>query len=244
MKKDSVFSQFKKNLKKIVAPLFLMVFAFAIQNTAVQAADGFVDCSKVAGNEMNVKCMTQIVGARCVIPTKDPNQCKWDQSILGKVVDLMVAFGPVLAVLLIMYGGYQYYFSGFTGQEKKAQQTVSAGVVGLIIITMVSMYRGFILSFTPEVGAANGVTYINLGQRLVLTILVPIVNVLRIGAAAFAILSLIFAGYSYASGVVTGDSSASKKGMMGLKNALIGILLVVLSITLSALLSNFVQSFK
>jgi hypothetical protein len=229
---------------------FALVCALALGGLAsmpvsVFAADeGFADCGTTPtaqpGQEQitNIKCQSQLFGARCFFPTAG-GSCQYEDSIIGVLIDFLIFLGPFIAVLVVLYGGYLFYFASFGGSADAGRKAVTAGVSGLIVIVLLSGFKLWILSF----GSKNGVKFDNLSEQIVEKILIPTFGILQVGAAAFALMSIVYAGYWYIFGSSQGPQGV-KRGLSGLKNAVIGVILVLLSVTIVALLSNFIRSFK
>ena len=242
---------------KLLSVFLFSVLALAafttLSTTPVAAADDFVDCAADQGtvsNEQifNIKCQSQLFGARCFFPTavkQDGVQdCKYKDSIVGALIDFLIFLGPFVAVLVVLYGGYLYYFAAFGGSADAGRKAITAGVSGLVVLVLISGFKLFILSFSPSRINNNSITIDNLAEKISITILIPIFQILQVGAAAFALVSIIFAGYWYIIGMSQGQQEAIKRGRNGVRNAVIGLVLILLSVTIVALLSNFVNSFK
>jgi Type IV secretion system pilin len=152
-------------------------------------------------------------------------------SLLDQAVNFLLQLGPVLAVIVVLWGGFLYYNSVFDGDNARAQKTVVAGVTGLAIIQAVPL----IYTIFQEIGANNVGSskslFDNLTTILINSILRPAANAGIILGAAAAVVSFVFAGYQY----LLNDP---KKGQTALINAAIGLGVVIGSVAIVALIQT------
>lgn len=73
-----------------------------------------------------------------------------EASFAAKIVSLLqtvTMIAPLVAVAIIIYGGYTYILSaGDDGQIEKAQSTITAGVIGLVIVVIAHLIIRFVIS--------------------------------------------------------------------------------------------------
>lgn len=199
--------------------------------------------------EQNLGQVFNFFGVNCLVPDSsnltDQNifgaqrkirTCKdGGISLLDQAVDFLYTLGPILAVIVIMWGGYLYYNSVFDGSDKRAMETVRAGVIGLAIIMSVPIIYSIFLDLSGATSSSDSL-FSKLASTIVGNIIKPIANAGIVMGAAAAVISFIFAGYQY----LMGDA---KKGQEALRNAFIGLIVVLASVAIVALiqlLSNFV----
>jgi len=53
--------------------------------------------------------------------------------ILVKMIDLITKLAGTIAVLFLIYGGYQYMIGGITDDKEGAKKTIQYAVMGLIV---------------------------------------------------------------------------------------------------------------
>ena len=224
----------------------LFVFATAFLSTnSTYAASG------------NLKDAFNFFGVECLVPDSDygtptinsganykVRPCKGNSatptnntiSLLDQAIVFMYQLGPILAVVVVMWGGFLYYNSVFSGDDKRAITTIRAGVIGLAIILSVPIIYGIFQTISTE---SNGTSQNLFALFLSITvnqIIKPLANTGIILGAAVAVLSLIFAGYQY----ILGDAA---KGIKALQNALIGLIVVLAAVAIVALIqvtANFI----
>lgn len=156
-------------------------------------------------------------------------------SLLDQAINFLYTLGPILAVIVVIWGGYLYYNSVFDGDDARAIKTVRAGVIGLAIILSVPIIYTIFSNLANPGNSAQSL-FTRLTQTLVEDLIRPIANAGIVLGAAAAVISFIFAGYQY----LLGDA---KKGQEGLRNAFIGLIVVLASVAIVALiqvLTNFV----
>jgi len=109
-------------MKKITSLLLLLsifvpVFAFTLTANA-----GSADNMLWGGFETNMQVASGLGNT-------DP------RTIAGSVVNIFLGFLGVIAVLIILYGGFKWMTAGGDeGPIGEAKQMISAGVVGLVVI--------------------------------------------------------------------------------------------------------------
>lgn len=224
---------FKKMTHKILttAGLFCLMVAAFVTVPQTHAAQNLGEVFNFFG----VKCLIPD-GANFVdrgvdsLPFKH-KQCKnGGASLLDQAVGFLYSLGPILAVIVVIWGGYLYYNSVFDGDDKRAIQTVRAGVVGLAIILSVPMIYGIFQDLSGA-GSTSQSLFDKLTQTLVGQVLKPIANAGMVLGAAVAVVSFIFAGYQY----LLGDA---KKGAEALRNAFIGLIVTLVAVAIVALIQN------
>jgi Type IV secretion system pilin len=156
-------------------------------------------------------------------------------SLLDQAVNFLLQLGPTLAVIVVIWGGFLYYNSVFDGDDARATKTVRAGVTGLAIILAVPIIYGIFQDLSAS-GSTSQSLFKTLTQILVGQIIRPLANTGIVLGAAAAVLSFVFAGYQY----LLNDP---KKGQTALQNAFIGLIVVLASVAIVALIQatyNFI----
>lgn len=69
-------------------------------------------------------------------------------NVLGSVLDLITPIGAVIAVAMIIYGGYMWMMAGGDpGKLKQAQGTLTWSVLGLVFIALTRMILKLVFDF-------------------------------------------------------------------------------------------------
>ena len=79
------------------------------------------------------------------------------RTIAGSVVNIFLGFLGVIAVLIILYGGFKWMTAGGDeGPIGEAKQMISAGVVGLVVILAAFGIAQFVINALYNATGATG----------------------------------------------------------------------------------------
>ena len=143
----------------------------------------------------------------------------------GVLEGFLLRLAPIVGVLAIVWGGYQYYFGSFTGKSD-GLNAIKAGVTGLAVlagyriiadITSGGEQKGLI----ADIFRGGGINYIpvqNLIKDLFLT------NFLYGISGIVAVLAMVYGGYQYITSPLNKEA-----GLRTIQNAVIGLVVVLLS---------------
>lgn len=130
-------------------PLFLVaissmaILTFAMAVPAAVHADGVSDGLDKLKTQTGNSYPTTVLGGKKTAP-----------EILGTIINIMLGIGFAIAVVMVIYGGYQYITSA--GNEEKAtsgRQTIFYALIGLVIIVLSFVIVSAVLNFVR-----NGIT--------------------------------------------------------------------------------------
>jgi Type IV secretion system pilin len=193
-----------------------------------------------------------IFNVKCVFPgvkLPDGKTCADEDSVLGRIENLLIGLAPSLAVLVMIWGGYLFYNSSVTSQGgERGIKAIQAAVIGLTIVLLAPTVRR-IISIATDRGVNDNNTdgreiLSRFAQTIVKDLLVPLANIATFAAAAFAVLSIIVGGYNFILGAFESDAEATKKGTAAIRNAVIGLVVIILSISIVSLLQGFLGSIQ
>jgi hypothetical protein len=163
-----------------------------------------------------------ILGIQCILPGQAG--CSGG-NLFDNILDFLLNLAPVLAILVIMWGGYKYFFGALSGDNADGKKTILAGVTGLIIVlsakTIQTVVKGSVTSSGFSTGALTG--FISDISTFLFTI-----------ASVVAVLVIIWGGYKY---LFTGLPGDQKDGLDTIRNGVIGLIIVLLAIPIK----NIVQ---
>ncbi len=171
------------------------------------------------------------------------------QRLLAQLVDFLISISTFAAVLIIVIGGYVYFTEGFSGDGKssKGKNLIVNGAIGLIVMLfarpVVTLLKDTFNSTTKYKTVLNGVEFVSevsyasnplagFIQTLLSTFLIPISSVATV-------IFIVFGGYYWITS--NGDQKRSEIALNLVKNAVIGLIVVLLSTTLVQLLLYFVK---
>ena len=130
-----------RKIKTIVAGVALLL-ATAISAVAIQPAAMAAEVTCPAGTKLAGQTVKNL--AECNV-----EETKGDDSLMGRLnIIINVALGVigVLAVVVIIIGGFQYTTSqGDPGRTKKAKDTIMYGIIGLVVALLAFSIVNFVL---------------------------------------------------------------------------------------------------
>lgn len=142
------------------------------------------------------------------------NMRRFIWTIVMNVVSMVLGVVGYLAILMVVWGGYQYMMAqGDPGKLAKGKKTVTNSVVGLVIVMSASIISGAVADVISQ---AKGGDFVQ-----------GIMNTAFIWAGIIAVIMMIWGGIQYVTS--TGDPSAAKKGRDTILYAAIGLLIVILA---------------
>lgn len=131
-----------------------------------------------------------------------------------------------VAILVIMYGGYKYYFSGVGASKEDGLKNIRSGIIGLIAVLLARLIITIVTAVFPS--GATAVAQLNVNP-IITNITSLINNILIPISTGFAIFFFILAGYLYIT--AQGNAEKLKKAEKAAINAVIGFLVVLLAAT-------------
>jgi hypothetical protein len=143
--------------------------------------------------------------------------------------NFLYALAGIVAVLAMVYGGYQYVTSPFS--KEAGLKTIQNAAIGLAIILLASVAKNFITA-TFENETINKDPFISLAQQVVSNFLLPVSSVV----------TLIFVVYGSYQWMTAQEPSQVKDAQKTLKNALIGLVIVIASFSITQLIVYIVTN--
>ncbi len=142
----------------------------------------------------------------------------------------LYAISSVVAVLAMVYGGYQYITSPLN--KEGGLKTIQNAAIGLVVILMASVASKFIeASFKG--GTLVKEPFINLVKQLIANFLLPVSSVVTL-------FFIVIAGYQWITS--QGDSRKVEDAKNNLKNAVIGLVIVLASFSVTQLIIYIVTN--
>ena len=160
-----------------------------------------------------------ILGVKCFFPGQQG--CEEGQNIYDIAIDFGLNLAPFLAVLVIMWGGYKYLFSGLPGELEDGKKSIQNGAIGLAIVLaargIVAVVRGSVTS--GDDGVALGGDFLGTQLEVVSNFLFTVVG-------ALAVLVIMWGGYKYLFSGLPGEQEGGKKSI---QNGAIGLVVVLVA---------------
>ncbi len=154
---------------------------------------------------------------------------------VNNLTDFLFGLAAVVTALVIVWGGYKYLFAGLPGEQKDGKDTIRNGVVGLIVVLLAR-------------GIADVIKRTINGEATLTLQTDPIVNFIKIFLSGFfipivSVVTVVFfvlAGYYLIT--ANGNESMVTKGKDAIRNAVIGLIIVLLATTIAQLVVSFFPS--
>jgi Type IV secretion system pilin len=145
------------------------------------------------------------------------------EDLLGQVKNALVTLASAVAVLVIIWGGYKYLFSGLGGKED-GRKTIENGIIGLVVIFVADQITKLIDELiTPN---ADGAFAFQTGS--ITGFIVAVVNNLLIPiATALTVFFIVIAGYKW---IFTDSLTKAGEAKKALLNAVIGFVIILLAV--------------
>jgi Type IV secretion system pilin len=158
-------------------------------------------------------------------------------AFIGTINGALILLSSAIAVAVIIYGGYKYMFSSVPGAKGDGKEAITNGILGLVAIAIASPLVTLIQ------GTISGTTSLNINTGTITSFVINIINNFLIPlSSVITVFFFIVGGYYILTS--NGDSSKYKKGLDVLKNALIGLIVILVSFTLTQIIIYAVQGLK
>lgn len=172
---------------------------------------------------------------------KKPFNTEAIKGLLVQITDLLLSLSSVVAVAVIVLSGYAYFIQFFVNggkQEGKlnARDLLFGGIMGLIIATLARPIVKFIQSTIGSTAQGDFITnqdnIVNFIKTILANFLIPLSSIA-------ALVFIIIAAYLWLT--AGSDEDKVKNAKKFLNNALIGLVIVLLSTVIVQLIVYFVQ---
>jgi Type IV secretion system pilin len=160
--------------------------------------------------------------------------------LLNQIIDLLLELSSVVAVAVIVLGGYAYFIQFFVNggkQEGKlnARDLLYGGVAGLIVTTLARPIVKFIQS---TIGSTPGGDLITKQENITNFVKNILANFLIPFSSIASLVFIVLAAYLWLT--AGSDEDKVKNAKKFLNNALIGLVIVLLSTVIVQLITYFV----
>lgn len=158
------------------------------------------------------------------------------EPILNQGIGFLTALASVSAVLVIVWGGYKYFFSTLPGGKEDGKKNIEQGITGLVVVIIA---QPIVTIINSTIGVQNQQlsldpqSLIFTAQVIITKFLIPISSVVTVGL-------FIWAGYLWISS--QGDPGTVEKAKDSFFNAIIGLIVVLLAVTITQLIVFFVKT--
>lgn len=157
------------------------------------------------------------------------------KEIIKNLRSLLVSLAAGIAILVIMWGGYKYFFSGIDWQKEDGLNTIRNGVIGLVIVFVGNGLAGTLEQVAS--GFQNTTTIPQVIEKLLAPLIKSFTDLLFNLAQAMAVLSIVWGGYKY---FFKATDIAKKDGMDNIRNGIIGLATVYLAKSIVDLVTKII----
>jgi hypothetical protein len=161
--------------------------------------------------------------------------------ILNNATNTLLLLAGLVAVLVIVYGGYQYFISSIPGQKANGQATITNGVIGLVVVIIAKPIVTLIqvtLNATDPLSSTP--TQLQFNTQGIAFVIKNVINNLLIPISSVATVFFIVLGAYYWI-TSNGSSEQVKKAQDAIRNAVIGFVVVLLAVSVVQLIVYFVK---
>jgi Type IV secretion system pilin len=158
--------------------------------------------------------------------------------LLDNLSGNLINLAAFVAVLVIVWGGYQFFFSSLPGGKANGRETIQNGILGLVAVLLANPIITLIKSIV-----SNPTTEKLFDSQPVIKFIISFLNGFLIPVSTVVtVVFFVVGGYYYlTSGANDGNA---KKGRDIIQNAIIGLIIVLTAFTLTQILIYVVQGFK
>jgi Type IV secretion system pilin len=139
---------------------------------------------------------------------------------------LLVSLSGAVAILVIIWGGYKYFFSGMDWEKDGGLKTIRNGIFGLVVVllanTVYDEAEKFALAFSKK-NADTGDTLLTLQQTFINPLLESTTSILFNLATASAILVIVYGGYKYYFNAV---EASKEDGLKAIRGGVVGLITI------------------
>jgi len=149
--------------------------------------------------------------------------------LLEDIVNFLLPIAIAIAVLVIVWGGYKYFFGAFS-EKSDGKDTIFKGIIGLVVI---SIARPVIDVFEAILPSTNSKTAsLSLDSAPVTDVIVQLINnfLVPVGVAISVFFIVVGAFYLITS---NGDENRSKQGRQAIISAIIGLVVILLAVVIA-----------
>jgi Type IV secretion system pilin/TrbC/VIRB2 pilin len=149
---------------------------------------------------------------------------------LTDITSLLFGIASLMAVLVIVWGGYKYFFSGLEISKKDGMDNIRNGVIGLVTVILASQIVAIVKTVVPETPAPSG-SFLNINATGFYPLFTSLVNGFLVPiSTACAVFFMIMGGFYWTTS--NGDENKIKKAKKALINAIIGLVIVILAVSI------------
>ncbi|MBC7472250.1 MAG: TrbC/VirB2 family protein [candidate division SR1 bacterium] len=144
---------------------------------------------------------------------------------LTEITTSLIGLSSIFAIAVIIYGGYKYMFSSLPGAKGDGKDAITNGILGLVAIIIAGPLVELIKA------TITGTSTLNINKNAIQAFILNIISNFLIPISSIVTIFFFVVGgyYMLTSG---GNAAQFKKGQDYLRNALIGLIIILASFTI------------
>lgn len=148
-------------------------------------------------------------------------------AFIGALKTILVTSSGAVAGLVLIWGGYKYFFSGLDMDKKGGADAIRNGAVGLVVVLIANGLFDTVASLSTAVAGAKDGTPQAIISVITGKLLIPVISdvttILFSLSTAVAVLVVMWGGYKY---YLKGAGGAKEDGLSNIRNGIIGLITV------------------
>lgn len=229
---DSLLSRVIGFLTALAAPLALFVLIWGGYQYFIGGIDG-----KTNGKNAITAAITGLVIvliANLIISTVTGALAGGDGfnpasiiSFIKTIINAMVSLASVVALLVVVWGGYKYFFSGLGFEKEGGAKSIRSGLIGLIVVFISYSLFDTIVSVTETIAGGNAEeAFTVLTTSIISPFITSFRNILISLSTGIAVIVIIIGGYKY---FLSGAGFGKEDGRKSIQNGIIGLATIFLA---------------
>ncbi len=206
-----------------------------------QTGEGVEVCVDGVCASINLSAASQVIAdattdvlnffsTRCFFPGQelpDGSDCSPEDSLSVKILNFLLVLARIIVLLAIIYAGYLLML----GKEKEGRDALRQSVIGLVLVFLIATLVSLI---ERSISAKSTQPFAEFVSSIVSNFVIPIAGVLSLAY-------FVIGGYFVLTG--GGNSNQVSKGWSYMRNAIIGLVVVILSFSIAQIITNVVIDF-
>jgi Type IV secretion system pilin len=238
----SVILKFLQDIAPFVTVILIIIggYEYFVDNEAKKTSAKSTIFSAISGYIVILLAqpIADIVQATFDGDSKNPIKTEALERLFNTIINTLINLSSIVAVVCIVLAGYAYFLEFFVNNGKqegklRGQDLLSAGILGLIVTTLAKPIVGFIKDTLTSKGADINVKSENitiLVKNVLANFLIPL-------STLVALVFIVASAYLW---LTAGESEEKvKNAKKFLTNALIGLVIVLLSTVIVQLITYF-----
>jgi Type IV secretion system pilin len=224
----NIFNIIKKTLTSKFVIIFILAAVFGIFSIGIMAQ------AQPINNIQSLK----ISNLNCIFYTAELQGCDKGSDFLSQLLRLMENLAPVVATVVIIFAGFEY-FADSALKKTEASKTLTSAIIGLIVVYLARPITAVIGgTFISEPSDSPSKFFIN--PAPLVEFINKFIDILLQVSAIAAVVSIIFGGYEYINMYLlnAGKNQNKVAPFELIRNGVVGLLVVIFARPIVSLLQQ------